>query len=100
MRPSNNLENKIPSDAYWRVQLVCKKVQAYSSLESPLIHSGSDAFDESSFVMTFLTIFKVTEILRSFRLVLEGKSGKESSILEFLEMFLANNFASSDAENN
>ena len=36
MKPSNNLENKAPSDTYWRVQLVYKKVQAYSSLEPPL----------------------------------------------------------------
>ena len=39
----------------------------------------------------------------SFRLVLEGKTGKEipeSSRLEFLEKFLANNFALSDAEDN
>ena len=36
MRPSNNLENKTPSDKYWRVQLVCMKVQAHSSLEPPL----------------------------------------------------------------
>ena len=38
--------------------------------------------------MTFLTILEVTEILCSFRLVLEGKAGKE--ILEscrFLETF-------------
>ena len=43
------------------------------------------------------------EILCSFRLVLEGKTGKEipeSSRLEFLEKFLANNFALSDAEDN
>ena len=33
MRHSNNLENKTPSDTYWRVLLVCKKVQANSSLE-------------------------------------------------------------------
>ena len=53
--------------------------------------------------MTFLTILGVTEILRSFRLVLEGKTGKEipeSSRLEFLEKFLANNFALPDAEDN
>ena len=46
--------------------------------------------------MTFLTILDVTEILSSFRLVLEKKTGKEipeSSRLEFLEKFLANNFA-------
>ena len=38
-----------------------------------------------------------------FRLVLEGKTGKEipeSSRFEFLEKFLANNFALSDAEDN
>ena len=51
--------------------------------------------------MNFLFILEVTEILCSFRLVLEGKTGKEipeSSRLEFLEKFLANNFALSDAE--
>ena len=41
MKPSNNLENKTPSDTYWRVQLVCKKVQAHSSLE-PLIEYNKD----------------------------------------------------------
>ena len=53
--------------------------------------------------MTFLTIFGVTEMLYSFRLVLEGKIGKEtpeSSRLEFLEKFLASNFDLSDAEDN
>ena len=67
------------------------------------IQSGPDAFDESRFIMTFLTILGVIEILCSFRLVLEEKTGKEipeSSRLEILEKFLANNFASSDAEHN
>ena len=54
--------------------------------------------------MTFLTILGVTtEILRSFRSIIERKAGKEipeSSRLEFLEIFLANNFALSDAEDN
>ena len=53
--------------------------------------------------MTCLTILGVTEILRSFKLVLEGKIGKEipePSRLEFLEKFSANNFALSDAEDN
>ena len=53
--------------------------------------------------MTFLTILRVTEILCSFRLVLEGKTGKEipdSSKLEFLGKFSANNFALSDVEDN
>ena len=43
----------------------------------------------------------VAEILCSFRLVLEGKTGKEipeSSRLEFLEKFSAHNSALSDAE--
>ena len=53
--------------------------------------------------MTFLTILGVIEILCSFRLVLEGKAGKEipnSSRVEFLEKFLPNNFALSEAEDN
>ena len=67
------------------------------------MQSGPDAFDKSRFIMTFLTILGVTEILCSFRLVLEGKTGKEipkSSRLEFLEKFSANNFAFLDAEEN
>ena len=65
------------------------------------IQSGSDAFYESSFVMSFLAISGFTEILCSFRLVLERKTVKEitdSSRLEFLETFLTNNFALSEAE--
>ena len=53
--------------------------------------------------MTFLTTLGVTEILCSFRLVLEGKTGKEipeSSRKEFLEKCAANNFAVSHAEEN
>ena len=67
------------------------------------IQSGPDAFDESRFVMTFLTILGVMDLLCSFRLVLDGKTGKEipeSSRFEFLEKFLVNNFALSDAEDN
>ena len=53
--------------------------------------------------LTFLTILEVMVILCNFRLVLEGKTGKgilETSRLEFLEKFLANNFALLDAEDN
>ena len=67
------------------------------------IQSGPEDFDESKFVMTFSTIVGVTEILCSFRLVLEGKMGKEipeSSRLKLLEKFLANNFALSGADDN
>ena len=45
----------------------------------------------------------VTEILCSFKLFLEGKTGEEipeSSRLEFLEKFSKNNFPLSDAEDN
>ena len=66
------------------------------------IQSGPDAFDEPWFVMTFLTILGVMEILCSSRLVLQGKTGKEipeSSRLEFLEKF-SKQFALSNAEDN
>ena len=52
------------------------------------IQSRPDAFDKSRFVMTFLIILVVMEILCSFRLVLEGKTGieiPESSRLEIIE---------------
>ena len=67
------------------------------------IQSEPDAFDKSRLIMTFLNIVGVTEILFSFELVLEEKTGKEipeSSRLEFLEKFLANNFALCYAEDN
>ena len=86
MKLSDNLEKETPLDTYWRVQLVCKKVQAHSSLEPPLEYNQDQIFDESRFVMTFLTILGVMETLYSFRLVLEWKTGKkipESSKLEF-----------------
>ena len=65
------------------------------------IQSGPDAFDKSRFITTFLTILGVMEILCSFKLVLEGKTGKEitkSSRFGLLEKLLVNNFALSDTE--
>ena len=59
------------------------------------IQLGPNAIDEERFVMTFLTTLGVTEILCSFRLVLERKTGKEipqSSRLEFLENLLTKLF--------
>ena len=41
------------------------------------IQPGPDAFDKSRFIMTFLTILGVTEIVCCLELVLEGKTGKE-----------------------
>ena len=67
------------------------------------MQSGPDAFDKSRFITTFLTVLGVTEILCSFKLVLEGKTSKETpepSRLEFKEKLSANNFALSDAEDN
>ena len=92
MRPSNSLKNKTPSDTYWKVQLVCKKVPAHSSLapleynqaQMPLTNQGS--------------LWPC-----SCRLTLEGKTGKEipgSSTLEFLVKFSAKKFALSHAEDN
>ena len=75
------------------------KVQAHNSLEPPL---GPDHFDESSSVITFLTISGVKEILCSFTWNLEeiDTSRLVPSRIEFLEMFLADNFILSDAEDN
>ena len=54
MRPFNNLENKTLSSIYWRVQLVCVKVQAHSSVEVSLEYNQEQMplVDESRFVMT------------------------------------------------
>ena len=78
-----------------RVQLVC--AQFFRTTTG--IQSEPDAFDKSRFIMTFLTILGVMEILCNFRLVLEGKMGKEmpeSSRFEFFEKFLPNNFVLSE----
>ena len=104
MRPSNNLRKQ---DSIRHI--LKSSASMYESSGSQFfrtttgIQSGPDVFDESKFVMTFLTILGVMEILCSFRLVLEGKTGKEmprSSRLELLEKFLANNLALSDVEDN
>ena len=77
------------------------KLQVHRSLESPLEYNqdqikSNTIIDESRLTLTFLTILEVIEILCSFRLVLERKTGKvtsESSKLGLLEKFLVNNFA-------
>ena len=104
MRPSNILMRLLQAP-YRRAQLVCMKVRAGSQYfrTTTRKESGPDAFEESWLVMTFLDKWWVTEILCSFRLVLEGEAGKEipeSSKLEFSEKFLANSFALSDADDN
>ena len=90
MRPSNNLENKTLSDTMKSLASMYESSGSQFFRNTTGIQSGPDSFDESRFVMTFLTILGVIEILCRFRLVLEGKAGKEipeSSSLEFLEKF-------------
>ena len=58
------------------------------------IESGADTVDESRLAMTFLTNLGITRMLCFIRLYLKEKAGKEipeSSRLEFLERFSANN---------
>ena len=78
MRNSKNLENKTASDTFWRVQLVCKKIQAHSSLESPLEYN-----------LDHMPSRRET-----------GTEIPDSSRLEFLQKFSGNKFALSDAEDN
>ena len=94
-------------DSFWHI--LKSSASIYKSSGSQFfrtttgIQSGPDVFDESKFIVTFSSILGVIEILFSFRLVLEGKTGKEmhkSSRVEFLEKFLANSFALLDAEDN
>ena len=104
MKPSSNMENKTPSDTYWTVQLVCKKLQAHRFLEPEYNHGQMPLTKEGSlWSLCSLAILGVTEILCGFRLVLERKAGikmPESSRLEFAEKFSGNSCALSDAENN
>ena len=90
MRPSNNLENKTHRHILKNLDSMYQSSGSQFFRTTTGIQSGPDTFDESRFVMTFLTILGVGEILYSFRLVLEGKTGKEipeSSRLELLEKF-------------
>ena len=63
------------------------------------MQSGPGTFDKSMFSMIFSTILGVTKKLCSFRLVPEGKEGKEIPKSSRLE-FLANTSALSVAEGN
>ena len=65
--------------------------------------SGPADFEMSRLVMIFLIKLRVTWILFSFKLVLEGKTGNEipdTSRFEFLENLFANSFTLSEAEEN
>ena len=104
MRHSNSLENKTLSDTYWIVQLVCVKIEAHSSCNhwwNAMRSRCQGSYDLFNHLGNHL--LPSYGNICSFRLVLEGKTGKEipeSSRLEFWEKFLANNFALSVAEDN
>ena len=104
MRPSNNLENKTLStvelfptfldtgtanktfqqsrkqDFFRHILKSSASMYQISGSQffrtAPGTQSGSHAFDESRFVIIFLSILRVMEILHSFRLVLEGEQVK------------------------
>ena len=87
----------------WRTRFFQTHIEEFSFKTTTGIQSGPDTFKKSRSAMTFLINLGVTEILCYFRLVLEGKTGKEipeSSRLEFLEKFLTNNFTLSDVGDN
>ena len=70
MTPSNNLDSfrhilKSSSSTY-------ESSGSQFCRTTPGIESEPGAFDESRFLITFLTSLGVTEILYGFRLVLEG----------------------------
>ena len=77
MRPCKNLEEKIPF-------LLKSSASMHENSGSQFfrttteIQSGPEAFEESRLVITFLTNLGVILTLRSFRLVLEWKAGKNT----------------------
>ena len=92
MKPSNNLENKAN-------MLESSSSQLFRTTTG--IQSGPDAFKKSIFIMTFLTIFEVTEILYGFKFVLEGKtckelpeSSQEPSFQEVMDFFVLSAYVS------
>ena len=62
MRPSNNLENKTLSDTLKSSARMYEGSGSQFFRTTTRIQSGPDAFDESRFVMTFLTILGVYAI--------------------------------------
>ena len=70
----NNLENKIPSDTYWRFQLVCTKVQAHSSSEPPL-ECNQDQMSLSNQIWWWLfNHFEVYMSVTQFQISSRGES--------------------------
>ena len=78
MKPFNSLESKTLLRHSLKSSASIKESSGSQFFGTTTgIQSRPDAFDKSRFIMTFSTIFRVTEILCSFKLVLEGKTGKE-----------------------
>ena len=82
-----------PSDNLTFTLILKSSASMYESLDSQFfitttgIQSGPHTFDESKFIMTFLSILGVTEILCSFRLVVEAKTGKDIPEWVFQKVF-------------
>ena len=76
MKPSNNLGSKTVPDTMKCSASICESSGSQFFRTTTGIQSGPDAFDELRFTMTFLTILGVIEMVCSFRLVLEVKTGK------------------------
>ena len=106
MRPSKNMENKIFRHILKRSASMHESSGSQFCRTMAWIQSATDAFDESRFVMTFLTIMGVNRNIMQFQISFRRENRfqcqeiPESSRLEFLEKFLGNNFALSDAEYN
>ena len=90
MRPSKNLENKIPSaDRLKSLASMYERSGSQFFRITTGMQSRPDTFEESRIAMTFLIIMGVTEIC-GFSLVVEGKACNEIpefSRLEFFEKF-------------
>ena len=83
MRPSNILDNKTPSETYWKVQLVCIKFQAQSSLEPllkynqdqmPLMNQASSKVSRAKFLgndelFYFISIYKFASFKNPFAMI-------------------------------
>ena len=93
MKSYHNLDNNIPWDTYWKVQLVCKKILAYSSWE-PLLEYNRDQMPLTNQGYRNIMQLQISS-RRENRL-----RDPESSRLEFSQKFLGNNFALSDRKSN
>ena len=94
----------------WKTRLLqtLTEDELFSIYENPgsqffrttIIQSGLYSFDESGFVITFLTIFGVKKVLCSFRVFLEGNTSTDTRVIKFsgVREVFSQQFALSDAE--